>query len=91
MYDAADGWEFLNLHSQKIGIRTTTLEEKNGAVELLAMYAARLKVGEYGFCTRNVSGVGTSRVGEGCGAAEGYFGYNGDGCIGLRVKFAVVT
>lgn len=46
-YDAADGWEFLNLHSQKIGIRTTTLEEKNAAVELLSMYAAKLKGGAH--------------------------------------------
>jgi HEAT repeat protein len=43
-YDAADGWEFVHIHSQKIGINTTALEERSAAVDLLGMYAAKLKV-----------------------------------------------
>eukprot|EP01134_Creolimax_fragrantissima_P002765 CFRG2765T1 len=44
-YDPADGWEFVSVDSQKIGIKTSTLEDKFTAVELIGTYAAELKSG----------------------------------------------
>ncbi|KNC80456.1 hypothetical protein SARC_07181 [Sphaeroforma arctica JP610] len=44
-YDPADGWEFVSWDSQKIGIQTSTLEEKFNALELIITYAAELKSG----------------------------------------------
>ncbi|KAJ2693743.1 importin subunit beta-3, partial [Coemansia spiralis] len=41
-YSAEDGWEFANLGGQHVGIRTTALEEKCDAVELLGTYARDL-------------------------------------------------
>ncbi|KAJ2078427.1 importin subunit beta-3 [Coemansia sp. RSA 988] len=41
-YAAEDGWEFANIGGQQVGIRTTALEEKCDAVELLATYARDL-------------------------------------------------
>ncbi|KAJ2763506.1 importin subunit beta-3, partial [Coemansia nantahalensis] len=41
-YSAEDGWEFANVGGQQVGIRTTLLEEKCDAVELLGTYARDL-------------------------------------------------
>ncbi|KAJ2777475.1 importin subunit beta-3 [Coemansia javaensis] len=41
-YSAEDGWEFANVGGQQVGIRTTALEEKCDAVELLGTYARDL-------------------------------------------------
>ncbi|PIA13281.1 ARM repeat-containing protein [Coemansia reversa NRRL 1564] len=41
-YAAEDGWEFASIGGQQVGIRTTALEEKCDAVELLATYARDL-------------------------------------------------
>jgi len=38
-YDPADGWEFVTFEDQKIGIKTSNLEEKCTAVEMLYCYA----------------------------------------------------
>jgi hypothetical protein len=40
-----DGWEFVRMDNQKIGIKTTVLEEKCTAVEMLICYARELGVG----------------------------------------------
>ncbi|ODQ56549.1 ARM repeat-containing protein [Saitoella complicata NRRL Y-17804] len=42
-YAAEDGWEFIGVQGQQIGIKTTVLEEKCTAVEMLVCYAAELK------------------------------------------------
>ncbi|KAJ2145972.1 importin subunit beta-3 [Coemansia sp. RSA 564] len=44
-YSAEDGWEFANIGGQQIGIRTTLLEEKCEAVELIGTYARDLGTG----------------------------------------------
>jgi len=44
-YDPSDGWEFVTLDDQKIGIKTSNLEEKCTAVEMLYCYAKELKGG----------------------------------------------
>ncbi|KAJ2648904.1 importin subunit beta-3 [Coemansia sp. RSA 1250] len=44
-YAAEDGWEFANIGGQQIGIRTTLLEEKCEAVELISTYARDLGAG----------------------------------------------
>lgn len=41
-YSAEDGWEFANIGGQQVGIKTTTLEEKCAAMELLGSYARDL-------------------------------------------------
>ncbi|KAJ2557738.1 importin subunit beta-3 [Coemansia sp. RSA 1933] len=43
-YAAEDGWEFSSIGGQQIGIKTTTLEEKCSAVELVVSYARDLGV-----------------------------------------------
>ncbi|KAJ1991204.1 importin subunit beta-3 [Coemansia spiralis] len=44
-YSAEDGWEFTNIGGQQIGIKTTALEEKYNAVELIISYAKDLGIG----------------------------------------------
>ncbi|KAJ2465151.1 importin subunit beta-3, partial [Coemansia sp. RSA 2322] len=44
-YAAEDGWEFSSIGGQQVGIKTTTLEEKCTAVELLSSYARDLGAG----------------------------------------------
>ncbi|KAJ2019740.1 importin subunit beta-3 [Coemansia sp. S85] len=44
-YAAEDGWEFAAVNGQQIGIKTTALEEKCTAVELLGSYARDLGAG----------------------------------------------
>ncbi|KAJ2825645.1 importin subunit beta-3, partial [Coemansia furcata] len=44
-YAAEDGWEFAAINGQQIGIKTTALEEKCTAVELLGSYARDLGAG----------------------------------------------
>ncbi|KAJ2344876.1 importin subunit beta-3 [Coemansia sp. RSA 2618] len=44
-YSAEDGWEFASIGGQQIGIRTTLLEEKCEAVELIGTYARDLGAG----------------------------------------------
>ncbi|KAJ2366878.1 importin subunit beta-3 [Coemansia sp. RSA 2607] len=44
-YAAEDGWEFTQLGGQQVGIRTSALEDKLEAVELLASYAGDLGSG----------------------------------------------
>ncbi|KAJ1723452.1 importin subunit beta-3 [Coemansia erecta] len=44
-YAAEDGWEFTQLGGQQVGIRTSALEDKLEAVELLASYADSLRGG----------------------------------------------
>ncbi|KAG9306967.1 hypothetical protein G9A89_000881 [Geosiphon pyriformis] len=41
-YSADDGWEFIGVAGQQIGIKTTVLEEKCTAVEMLICYAREL-------------------------------------------------
>ncbi|CAG8467575.1 10518_t:CDS:10 [Funneliformis mosseae] len=41
-YSADDGWEFVGVEGQQIGIKTTVLEEKCTAVEMLICYAREL-------------------------------------------------
>ncbi|KAJ1877072.1 importin subunit beta-3, partial [Kickxella alabastrina] len=41
-YSAEDGWEFTTMGNQQIGIRTTGLEEKFEAIELIGFYARDL-------------------------------------------------
>ncbi|KAJ3340538.1 hypothetical protein HDU93_006831 [Gonapodya sp. JEL0774] len=38
-----DGWEFVRVQNQNIGVRTSVLEEKSTAVEMLVCYARDLK------------------------------------------------
>ncbi|KAF9578472.1 hypothetical protein BGW38_005703, partial [Lunasporangiospora selenospora] len=44
-YSAEDGWEFVGVDGQQIGIKTTVLEEKCTAVEMLICYARELGAG----------------------------------------------
>ncbi|PVZ98231.1 hypothetical protein BB558_005779 [Smittium angustum] len=44
-YSAEDGWEFATISGQQIGIRTSVLEEKCTAVEMLICYARELGAG----------------------------------------------
>eukprot|EP01135_Chromosphaera_perkinsii_P006621 Nk52_evm23s554 gene=Nk52_evmTU23s554 len=44
-YDPAEGWEFVTVDDKKIGIRTSVLEEKATACEMLVCYARELKEG----------------------------------------------
>lgn len=44
-YAEEDGWEFVQFEGQNIGIRTTVLEEKCTAVEMLAVFAKELGPG----------------------------------------------
>jgi hypothetical protein len=44
-YSEEDGWEFIGLEGQKLGIKTTFLEEKCIAVEMLVCYAQELEEG----------------------------------------------
>ncbi|KAF9394692.1 hypothetical protein CPC16_010607 [Podila verticillata] len=44
-YSAEDGWEFVGVDGQQIGIKTTVLEEKCTAVEMLICYARELGPG----------------------------------------------
>lgn len=44
-YSAEDGWEFVGVEGQQIGIKTTVLEEKCTAVEMLICYARELGAG----------------------------------------------
>ena len=44
-YDPAEGWEFVTVEDKKIGIRTSVLEEKATACEMLVCYARELKEG----------------------------------------------
>ncbi|KAJ2636096.1 importin subunit beta-3 [Coemansia sp. RSA 1286] len=44
-YSAEDGWEFTSIGGQQIGIRTSALEEKLDAVELIGSYASDLGAG----------------------------------------------
>lgn len=41
-YSAEDDWEFVSVEGQKIGIKTTVLEEKCTAVEMMTAYAQAL-------------------------------------------------
>jgi hypothetical protein len=42
-YSAEDGWDFIPLHGQQVGIKTSILEEKCTAYEMLCCYAQELK------------------------------------------------
>lgn len=42
-YTAEDGWDFVPLHGQQVGIKTSILEEKCTAYEMLCCYAQELK------------------------------------------------
>jgi len=44
-YSEEDGWEFVQVDGQNVGIRTTLLEEKASAMEMLVCYAAALGAG----------------------------------------------
>ncbi|KAG0283826.1 hypothetical protein BGZ96_011804 [Linnemannia gamsii] len=44
-YAAEDGWEFIGVDGQHIGIKTTVLEEKCTAIEMLICYARELGPG----------------------------------------------
>ncbi|KAF9926818.1 hypothetical protein FBU30_003672 [Linnemannia zychae] len=44
-YSAEDGWEFVGVDGQQIGIKTTVLEEKCTAIEMLICYARELGPG----------------------------------------------
>ncbi|KAF9939192.1 hypothetical protein BGZ65_011271 [Modicella reniformis] len=44
-YSSEDGWEFVGVDGQQIGIKTTVLEEKCTAVEMLICYARELGSG----------------------------------------------
>ncbi|KAJ2722638.1 importin subunit beta-3 [Coemansia sp. Benny D115] len=44
-YSAEDGWEFTNIGGKQIGIRTSALEDKLDAVELIGSYASDLGAG----------------------------------------------
>lgn len=42
-YLEEDGWEFIPIRGQQVGIKTSVLEEKNTAVEMLICYASEMK------------------------------------------------
>ena len=42
-YAAEDGWDFVPLHGQQVGIKTSVLEEKCTAYEMLCCYTQELK------------------------------------------------
>jgi hypothetical protein len=42
-YAAEDGWDFIPLHGQQVGIKTSILEEKCTAYEMLCSYSQELK------------------------------------------------
>jgi importin-5 len=42
-YAAEDGWDFVPVHGQQVGIKTSVLEEKCTAYEMLCCYAQELK------------------------------------------------
>ena len=42
-YAQEDGWDFIPLHGQQVGIKTSVLEEKCTAYEMLCCYAQELK------------------------------------------------
>ncbi|CEP09674.1 hypothetical protein [Parasitella parasitica] len=44
-YPTDDGWEFVGINGQQIGIKTSVLEEKHTAVEMLVSYARDLGAG----------------------------------------------
>jgi hypothetical protein len=44
-YPSEDGWEFVGINGQQIGIKTSVLEEKYTAVEMLVSYARDLGAG----------------------------------------------
>ena len=41
----AENWEFVNLDDERIGIKTSTLEEKSTACEMLCVYAKEMRGG----------------------------------------------
>jgi hypothetical protein len=41
-YNQEEGWEFVNVEGQKIGIKTSLLEDKCTAVEMLICYAQEM-------------------------------------------------
>jgi hypothetical protein len=41
-YPSEDGWQFVSVSGQKVGIKTSILEEKCTAVEMLICYAREL-------------------------------------------------
>ncbi|KAI9481685.1 MAG: armadillo-type protein [Benjaminiella poitrasii] len=44
-YPSDDGWEFVGINGQQIGIKTSVLEEKHTAIEMLVSYARDLGAG----------------------------------------------
>lgn len=42
-FSEEDGWEFFPLRGQQVGIKTSTLEDKNSAVSILVLYAQEMK------------------------------------------------
>ncbi|CAO3670398.1 hypothetical protein G6F70_006836 [Rhizopus microsporus] len=44
-YPSEEGWEFVGINGQQIGIKTSVLEEKSTAVEMLVSYARDLGAG----------------------------------------------
>ncbi|KAF7725557.1 hypothetical protein EC973_009512 [Apophysomyces ossiformis] len=44
-YPVDDGWEFVGINGQQIGIKTSVLEEKHTAIEMLVSYARDLGAG----------------------------------------------
>lgn len=43
-YDEAEGWEFMNMPGdKKVGVRTSLLDDKCGAIELIGCYASHLR------------------------------------------------
>jgi importin-5 len=42
-YPSEDGWDFIPVHGQQVGIKTSVLEEKCTAYEMLVCYAQELK------------------------------------------------
>lgn len=44
-YPSEDGWEFVGINGQQIGIKTSVLEEKHTAIEMLVSYARDLGAG----------------------------------------------
>ncbi|KAI8140976.1 armadillo-type protein [Fennellomyces sp. T-0311] len=44
-YSAEDGWDFVAINGQHIGIKTSVLEEKHTAIEMLVSYARDLGAG----------------------------------------------
>jgi HEAT repeat protein len=51
-YSAEDGWEFVGVDGQQVGIKTTVLEEKCTAVEMLICYARELGAGFLPYITQ---------------------------------------